>query len=208
MTQTADQQNSKLIVEGKDDKHLVSKFLEKHCLAPSFSIDEKEGYENLCVSISPELKVPGRRALGILVDADDSIEDRWKSISGLLRGAECDVPNAHSQNGSVFDGPKGIKVGVWIMPDNQNSGELEDFVHALIPAGDPVLPLAKCYINNIPVDARKFKVHKFTRAYVHAWLAARKRPRQIGTAITAGDLSLDSELAASFVAWLRKLFDF
>ena len=47
---------------------------------------------------------------------------------------------------------------------------------------------------------------KTRRAEVHAWLATREKPRQMGQAITARDLDVDSKLCQRFVAWLRRLF--
>ncbi|MCY3878831.1 MAG: hypothetical protein OXF74_06590 [Rhodobacteraceae bacterium] len=94
------------------------------------------------------------------------------------------------------------------MPDNRRSGELEDFVQEMIPPADPVWPLAERYINGIPAADRKFSDSKLTRAYVHAWLATREKPRPMGTAITARDLNYDTPLANTFIKWLHTLFDF
>ena len=92
------------------------------------------------------------------------------------------------------------------MPDNNRRGELEDFIHDMLPANDPVLPRAKIFIDNIPAEDRKFSDSKITKAYVHAWLAARKKPRPMGTAIVAKDLVHNVEVANSFVNWIRNLF--
>ena len=80
------------------------------------------------------------------------------------------------------------------MPDNKGSGELEDFVYNMIPVNDPIFPRAKRYIDEIPENDRKFTDGKLTRAHVHAWLATRKKPRPMGTAITAGDLLHDASI--------------
>ncbi len=40
---------------------------------PDFAISDKKGFPNLKAAIRPEIKVPGRMALGILVDADDEL---------------------------------------------------------------------------------------------------------------------------------------
>ena len=92
------------------------------------------------------------------------------------------------------------------MPDNQRTGELEDFVADMIPRDDPVWPRARQYIDGIPKADRKFKEGKLTRAYVHAWLAARNKPRPMGTAVEVNDLRHDSTNAASLVGWLNRLF--
>ena len=92
------------------------------------------------------------------------------------------------------------------MPDNTSQGELEDFVVQMIPNCDPVLPLSQRYITGIPTAARKFSEKKELRAQLYAWLAAREDPRQMGTAIRAGDLEVDGALCQEFVAWLTRLF--
>ncbi|MCY4150990.1 MAG: hypothetical protein OXE94_01975 [Aestuariivita sp.] len=73
---------------------------------------------------------------------------------------------------------------------------------------DPVLPLAENYINSISEENRKFNDKKRIRAYVHAWLATRQKPRPIGLAITSGDLNKDASNANQFIDWMRKLFKF
>lgn len=98
------------------------------------------------------------------------------------------------------------RVGVWLMPDNQSTGELEDFVSEMIPSDDAVWPLSEDYIEGIPLADRKFAENKTQRAKVHAWLAAREDPRQMGQAIRARDLEVNGELCDKFVAWLRRLF--
>ena len=98
------------------------------------------------------------------------------------------------------------RVGVWLMPDNQSPGELEDFVAQMIPDGDPVWPLSQDYIDGIPVSDRKFAHGKTLRAKIHAWLAAREDPRQMGLAIRARDLDIGGDLCTRFTAWLDMLF--
>ena len=197
-----------LLVEGQDELHVVSKLLDRHRLQPSFEIAPKGGFEELRQSIYNEVNAPRRRVLGILADGNDHPDRRWQSISDQLRNAGCEVPEDRCRTGTVFPGPRETRVGVWLMPDNQRRGELEDFVAEMIPGDDPTWPRAKRYIDDIPGEERKFRTNKLTRAYVHAWLAARKNPRPMGTAITAGDLLHDAPIAATFVDWLRELFDF
>ncbi|MCY4040344.1 MAG: hypothetical protein OXF72_03700 [Gammaproteobacteria bacterium] len=195
-----------LIVEGNDEVHVIEKLVKRHQLRQSFDIWEKGGFTELRKSIYNEVNVSQREALGILADANSSCKKRWQSISEKLREADCEVPANLAHAGSVFSGPRGIRVGVWLMPDNKRPGELEDFVAKLIPQNDPLWPRAQAYIDGIPAEERKFESRKLTRAHVHAWLAARKSPRRMGTAITAGDLRHDAPVATSLVGWLRELF--
>ena len=91
------------------------------------------------------------------------------------------------------------------MPNNHSVGELEDFVVQMIPPNDKVWPLAQCYIDRIPNPL--FSASKTLRAQLHAWLAAREDPRQMGLAIRAKDLDVDGELCQRFVVWLARLFE-
>ena len=197
-----------LLVEGHDELHVVSKLLSRHHLQPSFQIAPKGGFDELHQSIYNEVNAPQRRVLGILADGNDHPDRRWQSISDQLREAACEVPEDRCRTGTVFPGPRGTRVGVWLMPDNQRRGELEDFVAEMIPGGDPTWPRAQRYIDDIPGEERKFRPNKLTRAYVHAWLATREDPRPMGIAITARDLLHDAPIAATFVGWLRELFAF
>ena len=92
------------------------------------------------------------------------------------------------------------------MPDNVRAGELEDFIAAMIPAGDPVWPLAQEYINGIPARHREFRPRKILKAQLHAWLAARAEPRPMGSAIRTGELRVDGPLCQIFADWLVRLF--
>ncbi len=98
------------------------------------------------------------------------------------------------------------RIGIWLMPDNESRGELEDFIRRMIPADDPVWSLASHYIDSIPTEHRKFKTAKNEKAKVYAWLAARKKPSRMGAAMSAGDLCIDQEIAMKFACWLRRLF--
>ena len=92
------------------------------------------------------------------------------------------------------------------MPDNSNPGELENFVERMIPAADSVWPLSQQFIAGIPSTDRKFAAGKTLRAQIHAWLATREDPRQMGLAIGARDLEIDGPLCQRFLAWLTCLF--
>lgn len=194
-----------LLVEGPNDKHVVWQICNRHPALPDFYIHDRNGVNAVLDSIGSELIVPGRQALGILVDSDDSLQSRWDEITYQLRDEGITPPSSPSLDGTIIDDGN-PRVGVWLMPNNQAPGELEDFVSQMIPDGDPVWPLAQQYIAGIPPFARKFAAGKTLRAQLHSWLAAREDPRQIGLAIRARDLAIDGELCQKFVAWLTRLF--
>ena len=193
-----------LLVEGPDDKHTVLNLCGVSANMPRFSILDKEGKDNLLKSVRGEILAEGRVAVGILLDANDDLKARWRSVVGRLRDADIQPPEAPAPTGIIIEGNP--RVGVWLMPDNQSCGELENFVERMIPCDDTVWPLSQDYIDGIPDADRKFTKGKTLRAKVHAWLAAREHPRRMGSAIGAGDLNADVELSKRFVSWLRDLF--
>ena len=195
-----------LLVEGDDDKHVVRHLRDhpNHPDIPRFCILNKNGYPNLEAAIGLEIKAPGRLVVGILADANNFPDRRWQAIANRLRKANIEPPPALEPDGTVIEGTP--RVGIWLMPDNRLTGELENFIEQLIPADDRVWPLAQTYIDGIPEADRKFSAGKIERARIHAWLAARKEPRKMGASIGYGDLDATVPLAMSFTAWLRRLF--
>ena len=179
-----------------------------------FIIADKGGVHPLLDSIPGEVKVDGRRALGIVLDADESVSDRWADVASQLEEAGiAGVPDGPEPEGVCIDGSPPIegsaplpRIGIWVMPDNESPGALEDFVSGMVPDDDPVWPLSESYIDGIPEHLRKFTAGKARRAKVYAWAATRAQPGRMGAAIKARDLETDGELATRFPGWLRRLF--
>ena len=193
-----------LIVEGINDFHVTTHIWLRYANADlSEYISVKGGIDKLLPAIEGEIKTPGRRALGIIVDADDDLSARWASIAYRLGMENVQVPSAPDPDGTIIEGSP--RVGIWLMPDNASAGELEDFISDMIPANDPVWPLSADYIDGIPAAHKKFSANKETRAKVHAWLAARENPRPMGLAIRARDLEIGGALCQRFVRWLDNL---
>ena len=197
-----------LMVEGQDDCHAVLQLYLRTHGDTDFCIKNKRGVNRLLDSISSEVKVAGRTALGIVLDANESISDRWASVATRLEEAGVTgVPDGPEPGGVCIDGGARLpRVGIWVMPDNGSPGELEDFVSRRVPDGDPVWPLSKSYIDGIPAGIRKFTAKKAQRATVYAWTATREQPGRMGAAIKEGDLEVDGDLATSFLDWLQRLF--
>ena len=209
--QESDSQPRVLLVEGPDDKHVVIHLSERSGLTPNFRIVEKEGKDSLLDSIEVEVDIPGRTVLGIMLDANDDLDARWQAVTDRLNRLRQedhfdlpDLPAQPQSGGTIIDGR--LRIGIWLMPDNRSTGELEDFVGSMIPSGDPVWPRAQAFIDGIPSDDRKFAPGKIQRAKVHAWLAARESPRPMGLSIKAGDLDTNASNTTTFVNWLRELF--
>lgn len=126
-------------------------------------------------------------------------------MANRLRAENIEVPSSPELAGTIIDSTP--RVGIWLMPNNTSPGELENFVSEMIPADDPVWPLSETYIDDIPQAQRKFTEKKILRAKIHAWLATREDPRQMGAAIGAHDLQVDGTLSTAFANWLQRLFE-
>ena len=100
---TGSEPNRVLLVEGRDDKYVVDHIRRRHDPMPPFEIVDKGGLEELLASIGPELKAHGRRALGIVVDANDDIEARWAAVTDRLGRAGIEVGD-RDPGGTVIRG--------------------------------------------------------------------------------------------------------
>ena len=199
----------KLLVEGQDDKHVVRHLCHRSESMPTFCIEDKGGIVPLLDSISLEIKAPGRKSLGILVDANDEPANRWQAVRDRLQRLELHPPEEPEPDGTILPAVSSNvpRIGVWLWPDNRRPGELEDFVKTMIPSKDPVWPRSEAYVDCIPEPDRKFPPSKEMKAKICAWLATAETPgRRLGTAIGAKMLDVDGPLALKFADWLRRLF--
>ena len=194
-----------LLVEGPDDKHVVRQLCRSQSV-PHFSIKVAGTVETLLSTVGAEILAPGRKCVGILIDADDDPRRRWEELVDLLSEEDIRIPGHPNPLGTIVNTAEGPPIGIWVMPDNGSSGELEDFVQKMIPAGDPVWPKSQRYVNQIPVQHQRFRPGKSLRAQMYAWLATREIPGRMGAAIGAGDLNIDIEICKNFMEWLRRLF--
>ena len=152
-----------LLVEGKDDRHVIWALCEKYQVPETFSVEvpteekgtteEKgNGITVLLDGLPDRLRQKNLCTLGIVVDADRNLMGRWQAVSNRLNivGYE-NIPKIPPPDGWVYIPPNSDlpKVGVWLMPDNQLPGMLEDFVAHLIPPEDKLRPKAELILQEI-----------------------------------------------------------
>ena len=196
-----------LLGEGTDDERVIYQICERSVPERSFSISVTGGVSQLFRSMELLVMDQEMEVVGVIVDRDRDLSSRWDAVRNRLVDEGFNPPPQPEPDGTIITETEDLpRVGVWLMPDNQSTGELEDFVARMIPDNDPVWPLSDNYIEGIPLSDRKFTETKTQRVKVHAWLAAREDPRQMGQAIRAMDLDVNGELCEKFVAWLRRLF--
>jgi hypothetical protein len=198
-----------LLVEGRDDREVVYQFCNRRGIdnRNCFDVEACEGYEGLRARIPIELKAD-RDTIGILVDADAHLADRWRSLHDILAphyGAR--MPEQPVPGGLILESQElwQKRCGVWIMPDNAQSGMLEDFLLALIPETDALLAHARHTVASLP--EQPFIPEHRAKAEVHTWLAWQREPgTPLGLALERQYLDADHILARQLHDWLLRLY--
>ena len=206
----------KFLVEGNTDMRVVPHLMEangvewKRCDEP-VHIKPYAGVEELLKPgrVAAELQASGLEALGVMVDANGDASARWNQIKTLCDDQFDDLPDRIPQNGlEVRHLETDVRFGVWIMPDNQFSGMLEDFLIRLIPEGSRGLyELAERCADEAARSGAPFKdIHK-AKAEIHTWLAWQDEPgRQLHQAVHYRVLDPKRPESQPFVHWFRHLF--
>ena len=202
----------KLVVEGKDDLHVVLALCTHYALPETFDVvtpGDAGGVDALIAGIPVRLKESGVRAIGIVLDADQDAQARWAAVTRpFVEVGYTNIPLVPTPDGTVVEFAQRPRIGIWMMPNNQVSGMLEDFVAHLLPQNDQLLPRARTTVQALEDEGvhRHALVHR-SKAVIHTWLAWQQQPgHPLGLAITANVLMRDATLARAFADWLRRLF--
>ena len=200
-------ENNLLLVEGTNDLHIISAFCGVHQIPKVFKIED-------CGSDSMVLKkldayinssVPINK-IAIVLDADEKgFEQRKQSVEAILNRNDIISENIDYTNGAIIQSDN-YRIGVWIMPNNQDYGRIEDFIIGLIDT--KAIDYAK--VTSIEAKSNKFGDFKdvhISKAIVHSYLAWQDEPGcPIGQSITKQVLKPHSETAQIFKNWLLNMF--
>lgn len=200
--------NQQLLVEGKDDLHVISALCMKYALPENFDIIDCDGIENLTEQIPQRLKQSSIKTIGIIVDADTDIKNRWDSLNSTLEAQGFKLPTEIPSDGLIIN-QNNVNVGVWIMPNNNLNGMLEDFISFLVPKEDKLLPIVKSTLNNIEAENLNSYplIHK-SKAIIHTWLSWQEDPgTPMGLGITKRYLNTDEETCTRLINWIKQLFN-
>ena len=199
-----------LLVEGNDDEHVL-KHICGNCGIPNLDeVVSHEGDKDLLKSISSRIKFAQEGdIIGVVIDADASLDARWQSVRDqfVMAGYQ-NAPVQPAPDGTIVEPPDGTllpRVGVWIMPDNRTPGILENFLTFLVPQPNELLDHATACVESIANPL--FKPQDKPKALIHTWLAWQSEPgRPYGTAIRARFLDPEVPQADALGAWLERLF--
>ncbi len=208
-----------LLVEGENEKRIIPYLMGRngiHCGEQRSNavvdIEPAGGIENLLnrTFISSKLKSPGLTCLGVLLDADEDSVQRWRQVRRLCLPYFPTLPDALPPEGVSITNAAGLRIGVWIMPDNQSPGKLESLLKQLIPRESQTLfayAQAVCRNAKVTHKAPYRDVH-FDKACLHTWLAWNDQPgTQLHQVIDHGPFNAKLSDAGPFVQWFRNMFD-
>ena len=213
-----------LLLEGKNDCHVVKHICSKHNITTSnsFAIFNCEGYSNVLKNLPAKLSEEGITTIGIVIDCDQpedcpSLQSELEAIRDRLHKICKDyvVPKQVEPNGVIIQSIRiGVrnfpKIGIWFMPNNKDIGMLEDFLLSLASGkNEPSLVFAQ----NTVASAKEnklttFKDAHYAKAVIHTYLAWHDEPGEtLGISIRSGNVDAKAQLAKSFVKWLKDLFE-
>lgn len=198
-----------LLVEGKNDCHVVMALCSRHNVPQTFGIYECDGYEKALQRLNALIIRPNPpKIIGLVVDVDDAdLNDRWTGIQHKLNNYDYTFPPKPDQNGTIIESASEVtRIGFWLMPNNQDPGMLEDFCLEMI-GESRLTTIRNCVELARSEGCTTFKSAHHSKAVIHTYLALQDEPgRPLGQAITAQTLSSETQSASYFVDWLKRLF--
>ena len=207
-------QTQQLLVEGNDDFHVIAALCKHFNINENFKIIDCQGIDKLLLGFPVRLKGSSTtKTIGVVIDADNSLYSRWNTIRQILinSGRYTGVPDKCPSDGLILapSKPDDIKFGLWIMPDNNTSGMLEDFTTSLIPADDDLLPIVDATLCRLETSGHnRYSLIHHEKARIHTWLAWQETPgTPMGLAITKRYLTTETPICGLFVDWLQRLFN-
>lgn len=212
-----------LLVEGEADKGFFKKVCKKLSLDATVKValpkdlagnafNTKGGVLSQLELLQNQLEDGHITNIAAIVDADfiehgSGTEKTLKKASDLLAPFGFTKRNSPLVSGFYFDHDDGLpSIGLWIMPDNQKEGMLEDWLKSCIKSDEEKLYIqaqeAVQKINN-----PKFKKHLQVKAEISTWLAWQSSPGHGLYCIAYNDL-LDetNDNYKNLCLWLQAVF--
>jgi hypothetical protein len=213
-----------LLVEGEDDRYFFTQFIKVYCQSLTVDVQvivpkDIGGYYNNKQVAMGQLEVLSRSQsdsmrLGLVVDADKISDGNGciKTIEQLNdKLANNRFGNAvkSSTNTGYFFQHDIHRCGVWIMPNNNDEGIVEDLLMQSVQdkLGQNLLQHAKNVVDNLPVP-HNFKPHKLSKAYLATWLAWQKNPKETSNLFDVNEPLLDKNANGlkNLQSWFIELF--
>lgn len=209
-------ERAKLHVEGDDDFHSLIHLLIRNGFAydtkpwpPAFPELVKVGdVDKVLEGMETAVAVSNGGSVGFVLDADTPLQTRWRAVRTHLLNVDVATPETPLTSGFIGDSSRfKARVGIWLMPDNEHDGSLEDFLRTLIHESDPLIDHALDSTSVARKRGASFPNQDQSKAIVHTWLAWQEDPgRPYGRAIQYKYFQERSSTTDSFVRWFKRLY--
>lgn len=190
-----------LIGEGKDESIFFQELLGT-VGAVDVQVLEYGGKTQLSRFLRTLPTVPGfsdLKSLGITRDGDDSARSAFESVAGSLGKAGLPIPK---RPGEYVPGSP--RVGVFILPDCQRPGMLEDLCLDSIQAG-PAMACVNGFFDCLRQHNHP-EPNALSKARVHVWLASCSEPdRRLGEAAQRGYWPLEHPVFGMLKSFISQL---
>lgn len=198
----ADFKKCSFLVEGPTDQEIVGAIAHRLGIK-NVKCESFNGSDKLLKDLTAHIKESDAASIGIIMDANKSLERRWGSIYNKLIRSDLtiEIPKKPVRDGVIVRHDTQC-IGVWVMPDNERTGELEDFVKEMIPESN-VWDLARDYVERVKNEDIQLK--KLSKSEVYAWLAVVDPGVRMGTAFLAGKFRFDTTTYRRFENWIKIL---
>ena len=219
MAKIIDHPTSLLLVEGNDDFHVIHALCKQFNVSVrnlenpeggNFSVVDCKGIDNLNDRIKIIFKTSlSLTMVGVIIDADIDLQIRWNTLKTILTEQGFTFPDVMPENGLILTNEQNRTIGVWIMPNNNLNGMLEDFISFLVPTDDQLLPIVKSTLTDIEEKhLNKYTMNHKSKAEIHTWLAWQEEPgTPMGSSITKRYLTTETETCQALINWLIRLFN-
>ena len=193
-----------LLVEGRDEELVLGAFL-RHLEIADVPVQVYGGKDRLryfLEALLEEVTFTQIQSIGIVRDADDSARSALQSVQSSLRSVGLPAPQNFLEpaEGST-DSPR---VSVFIMPDNANTGALEDLCLAAL-ADDPAMGCVEDFMRCVQATV-KSPPQNPAKARMHAFLASREDPElRLGEAGQRRYLPWDNPAFADLAQFLKAI---
>lgn len=198
-----------LVHEGKADIHILRE-LRKYRSIEGFQSLNLKGQSNRgryfkALAFSPHFKtpVPDRagpvRALAVVLDAESDMAGTFAGIRGALLNAGLPAPD---ESGGIAEGP--LRVGVFLVPDNQSPGMIETLCLQSVDA-DPAWACLDGYFQCV-VDRGGALPTNMDKARAQAFLSTRPKPDlPVGLAAEEGYWNFGHQAFTPLAQFLQRM---
>ncbi len=201
------EEKSVLLLEGNDDCNIIKNFCKYNGIEINFGFCNCRNDSQVLSKINALLRENNQpKVIGVILDADNDIDERYQDIKEKVKNFY-KLPKNMPKDGLVHLEKRLPKLGIWIMPNNQDNGALEEFYLELATDIDTA------FIDNTIQEAEKkeltsFKSQHRKKAIMHTYFAWQDTPGMpLHAAINKIVLDNNAEIAHVFKGWLISLFN-